>query len=276
MTVVLNTQHARALLRKRFAAPEWSLMEEVAPSTGGGTRYADAVAVNLWKSRGYSIVGFEIKVSRGDWQRELKKPDKAESSVFQFCDRWYIVAPAGVIKDGELPPTWGHLEVHPSKLVERVAAPKLDPAPVDRAFFASLMRRGYETLDAVSMLKQRQAIDEAKAEVEARVQKEIDMRTRDYQRLQKAIAEWEAATGLKFNPYAGPPIDVIKLAQALSDLQGWRNAEPLSRLNELAGELRKAAEIVGNAIAECGLGRDLNAAAAGGETVPAAQASAVN
>jgi hypothetical protein len=32
------------MLRDRFAAPEWALMEEVAPRTGGSTRMAAAVA----------------------------------------------------------------------------------------------------------------------------------------------------------------------------------------------------------------------------------------
>ena len=36
----------------------------------GGGRYADAIAMNLWPSRGLAVHGFEIKISRGDWQRE--------------------------------------------------------------------------------------------------------------------------------------------------------------------------------------------------------------
>ncbi len=249
------TVDVRELLRRRFASPEWALMEEVAPHTGGGTRYADAVAMNLWKSRAHVIYGFEIKVSRGDWLHELRTPAKAEESVFDYCDGWYVVAPAGVIAEGELPVTWGYLEVQGGRVVERVKPPKLQPKVLDRRFFASLMRRGFEQIETLTELKMRQAVNEAQSKINERVEKEIQQRSRHFSRVEEAIAEWEKATGLKFGSYAGPSIRTIRMAQQLEKLQGhWslHGDTGFAFLGALANELSKAADTVRAALTDSG------------------------
>jgi hypothetical protein len=65
--------------------------------------------MNLYPSRGLEINGFEVTASRQDWIKELKSPEKS-APVQRFCDRRWIVAPAGIIQPGELPPTWGQFE----------------------------------------------------------------------------------------------------------------------------------------------------------------------
>ncbi len=50
-------------------------------------RAADAVAMDLWPSKGLEIHGHEVKVSRSDWLSELKQPEKCEP-VKRYCDRW--------------------------------------------------------------------------------------------------------------------------------------------------------------------------------------------
>ena len=100
-----TTEELRALLRKKYAAPEYALFEEVRNGTGFSrsvTRSADALAYSLWPSRGLELHGFELKISRSDWQRELLKPAKAEA-LQQFCDRWWVVAPVDLVQPGELP-----------------------------------------------------------------------------------------------------------------------------------------------------------------------------
>lgn len=68
------------------------------------------------------ILGFEVKVSRSDWLSELKKPEKADS-LARYCDRWYLViSDPKIVKDGELPPTWGLLCRKGDRLVEVVKA----------------------------------------------------------------------------------------------------------------------------------------------------------
>ncbi len=103
----MKTQDLHSLLEQKFQRPEWAIVREVGNATGiTCNRHADALALNLWPSRGMELHGFELKLSRGDWKRELDNPAKAES-ILRFCDRWWIVAgDAKIVLPGELPPTW--------------------------------------------------------------------------------------------------------------------------------------------------------------------------
>lgn len=247
-----TAQLARKLIATKFAAPEWATMFEVAPKTGGGTRHADAVAVNLWQSRGHAVHGFEIKVSRSDWLRELKDPAKAEE-IQRFCDYWTIVAPKGVVVDGELPPTWGLLEMRADRLMQVKAGPKLDAQPLTRGFFASLMRRGHEGLELVSAEKLEAERAAMQKIIDERVERELKNRTREYSRLKEEIATFERETGLSFTDWGGPDVRTVKVAQELVKLSGWHDHSALSRLVKLAAELEKAAETVRNAVGQTGL-----------------------
>lgn len=247
-----------ALLERRYAPPEWALMREVAPRTGGGTRYADAVAVNLWSSRGHAVNGFEVKVSRSDWLRELKQPGKAEESVYSFCDHWWIVAPAGIVREGELPQTWGLLEVRGDRLMQTVNAPRLEAKPVTRAFFASLMRRGYESIDSLARSKVQQQLETSQAEYEQRIESEVTRRTYDRENLKSVVEEFERETGLRLNRFFGasPAVATIRIAQRLEKLAGFAHADgSLSHLTHLADELEKAAQTVRGALEGAGLSK---------------------
>ena len=139
----------RAALVLRYPSESHALMFEVAPRTGGGTRYADAVAVGLWASHGHAIEGFEIKVSRSDWLNELKQPEKSEP-VARYCNRWWLTCTPGVAVADELPPGWGMLELQSGGTLRvKVQAAKKEPVPVTLGFFASLIRRGAEPDNAV-------------------------------------------------------------------------------------------------------------------------------
>lgn len=130
----------RALLRERYAAPAWAFLEEVRNGTGYGrtVRTADALAMSLYPSAGLHLHGFEIKVSRADWLRELKAPDKADE-ISRYCNFWWIVAPPDVVQVAELPPKWG-LMLAGKKLRVEVAAPALEPQPPSLPMLAAIMR----------------------------------------------------------------------------------------------------------------------------------------
>lgn len=117
---------------------------------GGYTRIADAIALDRnatypsvavpYRSqpvsdyqRGYlAIHGFEVKVSRGDWLRELRDPSKADEWA-QHCHHWWLVAPRDVVRPGELPEGWGHLAPAGRRLRQVVAAPLREAAPMPSA-----------------------------------------------------------------------------------------------------------------------------------------------
>src|ERR1700693_1206177 len=67
----------RAALKRYFLHPDYGIVFEVAKSTGHAAhRHLDAVAMDLWPSRGLELHGIEIKVSKQDLKRELADPAK--------------------------------------------------------------------------------------------------------------------------------------------------------------------------------------------------------
>src|SRR3546814_12925642 len=95
----MNTAQINAALRARFCAPGWALLFNVGNATGATQRrWADAVAMNLYPSRGLELHGFAVKASRSDWLSELKQPDKS-APVQKLCDRSWVVAPPGVVNE---------------------------------------------------------------------------------------------------------------------------------------------------------------------------------
>lgn len=132
----ITAEVIREALRKRFCQPEWELVEEV---DVGGNRRADAIAVNMWFSRGYEVVGFEIKVSRSDLQKELQDVSKADPG-FKKCDKWMLVTPRGLVNDSLLiPEPWGIMEYHNGMLKIR-KQPERHEREVTKAFSAHLLR----------------------------------------------------------------------------------------------------------------------------------------
>lgn len=193
----MRTPDIKAALRARFCAPEWAIMFEVGDGTGmNHRRWADAVAMNLWPSRGMEIHGFEIKASRSDWLRELKNPAKAES-VQRYCDRWWIVAPPDVVKDGELPPTWGLYEAKDGKLRKAVEAPALTPQPVDRSFVAAMLRRASGVDEDEVRAAVAAQVEEQRKHDQSRIDREIERRTQHAKDLADQVAAIERVSGVK-------------------------------------------------------------------------------
>lgn len=147
-------------LRIRYYPPQWYLLSEVANGTGYKDKaretYADGVAINAYQTGKYGkeVHGFEIKVTRSDWQNELKDLEKS-AEVRKFCDRWYVVAPEYIVKKDELPEGWGLIDIlgpgtacnspdrRSGQLQVTVEATKTTAA-LTSAFTAALVRRASE------------------------------------------------------------------------------------------------------------------------------------
>lgn len=148
MAKAYTTSDIRHMLRKKYAGDAYAVLEEVRSETGfsrRATRYADALVVGLWPSRGLHIEGMEIKVSRSDWLHELKKPEKAET-IFQYCDFWWLVVADQAIVQDDLPRNWGLMAPVGGKLKVIVGATKLEPKPLDRRFVAAICRKSEEVI----------------------------------------------------------------------------------------------------------------------------------
>jgi hypothetical protein len=105
-----------AMIRARYQPTEWAVLDELHDGTGStATRRFDAVAFNCWPSRGMIRLGFEIKVSRADFTKELAAHEK-RAALEQHCHEVYFVVGPDVCKPREIPEPWGLLEVRGDKL----------------------------------------------------------------------------------------------------------------------------------------------------------------
>lgn len=125
-----TTSLLMSALADRYPAEEWIRLYEVNEGTGARSgQRCDMMAICPWPSRGMELHGFEVKASRSDWLRELKKPSKAET-FHQHCDRWWLVTPPDVVADGELPAGWGHLQLRKDgRLAVKTQADKIAGQP---------------------------------------------------------------------------------------------------------------------------------------------------
>ena len=238
------------LLAKRYNAPEWALLREVANGTGSRMRRAaDAVAMNLWPSRGLEIHGLEVKVYRSDWLRELKNPTKS-APVQKYCDRWWVVSPDDVVVHvDEVPATWGLLIIRGRRgLVAVKEAPKLDPSPLDRDFVAAIGRRMNDSVDAAKRLAREEmdviedfqrGLEEGKRQAVIDKEDELHRFKRSHEALTKAIEEFETASGIKIGIWQGR-----QLGEAVHKLvSASRGPGPEAALKDAVRALERALEV---------------------------------
>jgi hypothetical protein len=253
----LNTQEIKAALRERYGKPEWAIFFEVANGTGARQqRYADAVAMNLFPSRGLEIHCFEIKKSRNDWKKELKNPAKAET-VFRYCDRWWIVAAENVVRDGELPPTWGLILAKDGRLRQAKAAPPLSPVSLDRAFAAALLRRSGERDESEIDAIVEKRVEATRQELQNRANQDVERRTRQFNEMHKRVAEIKDKTGIDLVSW--PPVDevckAIKFALVGGLFASYSGIDELrrcaERLIQKIDEAKSVADIDSGHIAAC-------------------------
>lgn len=95
----------------------------------------DFLSVACWASLKYAVHGHEIKVSRSDWLRELKQPHKTRSNR-PMCDFWWLAAPRGIARAGEIPDGWGFIEWNGYSFRVVKSAPVIRPPYNNRAYLA--------------------------------------------------------------------------------------------------------------------------------------------
>ena len=89
-------------------------------------RRIDFLAVATWPSLECAAIGFEIKVSRGDFLSEVKSGKYRE--WMQFCEKFiFATAPNVVYRPEEIPDQCGHVEIR--KWGDGYRVKVLKPAP---------------------------------------------------------------------------------------------------------------------------------------------------
>ena len=212
MSAITSESAMILALRDHFRSPEYALLPQVRNGTGfeRSARTADAIVMGVWPSRGLHLHGIEIKVSRTDWMREKDHPEKAEE-ISRFCDFWWLAAGSeSIVRDGELPPTWGLLVPNDKgKLrIKNVPTESKNPTPITRLFLASLLRKTTEAAavftDIDAAIKAQ--VDKRAADIKADLEKKADYHTQQrlkaYEELQKRVAAFEDASGVKLDRYS--------------------------------------------------------------------------
>ena len=235
-------------LATRYPHPAFVLLSQVRNATGfeRGPRTADAIAFGTWPSRGLDVTGFEIKCSTSDWRREVAEPAKA-AEFTRYMDRWYIVAPAGIVPIDEVPERWGLLETRGKGLRCVREAPKLTPEPMSRAFLASIMRNFQATYDdpkALEAAKDKAFRDGAKKARENMRTATISPPDRE---LVKRAREFESAAG--FNLAWRRAGDLGRVAKQLLDGEA-SCAEVRRRLERAHAAASDAVQMLGKRIEE--------------------------
>ena len=222
-------------LQGTFSPPAYITLEEVRDATGfDGHRTADAIAVSLYRSRGKAIWGFEMKVSRSDWLHELKQPEKAES-IMRYCNYWALVVPdKSIVKDGELPSSWGMYVAQKNRLKCIVPCPKLDPLPMSMTMLTALIYATANKQTKADEAALRVARDEGYKQGVSRTNS--DYFEKVYKSLQEQVHAFEDASGLQIE-YGWPEKEKIGgiVKQILS---GSKNLQSL--LNDVNFSIRNA------------------------------------
>lgn len=142
----MTSQEVKAALLKRHPSPEWARFDELRDSAGfAAQRSFDLWVMNTWPSKGLKSVVYEIKVSRGDFMKEIKNPKKRESAE-GLSNEAYFAAPTGLLKEHEIPEGWGLVEVSESGTTRarKLATQRKGLDFFDPHFVAALLRRAAE------------------------------------------------------------------------------------------------------------------------------------
>jgi hypothetical protein len=228
--VVTETDVFRKLA-KSYPPPAYCLLPQVRNGTGykrARDSYCDALAVSLYPSRGLYFIGFEIKVSRSDWLKEVANPHKAEE--FQrFCAQWYVAAPPKVVEVAEVPKSWGYIEVGARCKTVKAAPSTSDWTPPDMLLIAAILRRVHENTVQ-------------KSDVDILLAKErkvwLQSATYEHERLRKAVKAFEEASGLKIED----EWSLGDVGTAVGVLRRHGVVRVHARLSDIAATLREDAE----------------------------------
>lgn len=126
----------------------FAVASQVRSSAGfDARRTADFVAMDLWPSMRLTLHGHEVKVSRSDWLRELKEPEKAAEFVPYMNTWWVVVSEARIVRAGELPDDWGLMAMRGGLLTVVKKAPRRDALPLPPTRLAALLRAVAQTAE---------------------------------------------------------------------------------------------------------------------------------
>lgn len=215
------------LIAERYPHGEWAVIFELAKGTGfkGAGGRIDAAAFNCWPSKGHHRLAFEVKRSRSDFLRELKKPAKRAWVEENFHQTWFVV-PAGLVKSEEVPESWGLLAATKdgSKLRQAKVAMHRDIGPLPEDLALAAMRA---VASALQQLQSKEITFEGatitQADLDQRVAKALEYRQGHLDDQVERAREQERALQRERETLLGP---LRALADAVLEWEGRQLVNP--------------------------------------------------
>lgn len=234
-----------AALRNRYAGEAYAFLEQVGNATGFKcNRHCDVLVMSLWPSRGLDIIGIEVKVSRGDWLKELADPKKADD-VAKYCDYWFVaVGDENIVRAGELPSAWGLMvPTIDGKMRVKAEVSRLSPNPLDKHFVAAVLRQATGQLtDKAKLIAEYERGESAGRDAEKKVfESRRGYAENDLKELRRKVEQFEKASGVRIQyGWDGPAIgDAVR--RVLHGYDG-KVREELHRLHSRALGIAKGIE----------------------------------
>lgn len=229
-----------AICRRYGEKNQYLIAHEVGNDVGFGiTNYADIIAISNWKSRGLGMVGFEIKASRSDWQRELKSPQKAEAFA-PYCREWWIAAAPGIVKHEELPTGWGLMELvaNGALRVKHPCAINKAPEPCPWPLAVMLMRRFADGRSSDVRAAAAALVKDIRSRADADVASRVRWHADEYNRIIKRAEQIQAASGIDLLHGWEPVPEIAAALQAAKAIKSAKRDAGYAR-NSLRAALKQ-------------------------------------
>lgn len=139
-----RTRQIVELLKIRHPSPEWANFVELRAGTGYKNKgQFDFMTFQTWPSKGFRRIIYEIKVSRGDFVKELNNLEKRLPAE-QIAHECWFAMPVGLVKPDEVPEGWGLVEQIKNGMRAKKQAKQRNPKDLSEKFFMMLARRSAE------------------------------------------------------------------------------------------------------------------------------------
>ena len=225
----------------------YAFLEQVGNATGFKcNRWADALAVQLWESRGLAITGFEVKVSRSDWVKELRHPEKADP-IAKHCHSWYlVVGDKDIVQFGELPMNWGLMVPHTKNTLKIVkpAVINKNPEPVDMSFMCAILRRATQQLTdrAVKNAEYQRGYDEGFKYGKKELDYLRESKNEQLDTLKNKIKEFQKKSGVDLDDWRHNPTKIGNAVKVVLNGSYIKELESLEGLHNHALRCAKSIE----------------------------------
>ena len=217
---------------KRWPDGDFVKVEEAPLTADRMGRKLDLVVLSCWQSRGFERIGVEVKVSVGDFRRELANAAKADG-WWRRLHLFYVAVPEKIADKvrADLPPLWGLLVLSGNGTLREIVKPARTVNPTDLALttWVGLLRAGVGTGRAALDRAHRAGFEEGRKHGEAKaVTTSTDER---FEALRAKVEAFEQATGLSLGDHRWPQ-EGRRLGEAVN-LLGKAHRDPRQVSTEL-------------------------------------------